>query len=60
VRQAPRTAFDHRPRAREPEPALFADVLLVLAYISFAAYLFNGYAIRQFLAEFTRLVEKFL
>jgi len=28
--------------------------------VSFIAYLLNSYAIRQFLAEFTRLTEKFL
>ena len=60
VRQAPGTAMDERPHARETAPPVFADILIVAACASFAGYLLNGYVIRQFFAEFMRLAEKFL
>ncbi len=51
--ETPRTTIDDQ--AGAPGGALAATVIAMLAYASFAAYLLNGYAVEQFLAEFAHL-----
>ena len=58
MRKTPRTIIDDQ--AGPPGGAAAATVIAVLAYASFAAYLWNGYAVEQFVSEFARLLDKFL
>ncbi len=58
MREASRTTFDDQADTRER--ALVATVIAIMAYASFTAYLFNSYAVEQFLLELGRLLDKFL
>ena len=56
--ETPRTSI-HDPAGPAGGTAA-ATVFAFLATVSFAAYLLNGYAVEQFVAEFGRLLDKFL